>query len=277
MLKKIFPNKLMNFFPRLKTKYYKFIYPNSNNIIVKHRYFMGANLLVVANETVGQQILAGSFESEDIDFFISSIQANDVFFDIGANVGVFSILAKSKVPSCFVHLFEPIPLNCSLIRVSSQINDMQSIYINECVLSDVEKSFSFSKCDDSAFSSINNTGRSKETKKLTVKSTTIDLYTKKHKIKKIDLIKIDVEGAEKLVLDGAKDIFRDSNRKPRLMLIELYDGNLGAFNTSSKEIVNILKEYNYIPFVLIEGEKQIFSQAQHKSIYNIFFELEKNI
>jgi hypothetical protein len=115
-------------------------------------------------------------------------------------------------------------------------------------------------------------GRKLEMEKIQVPITTLDRYVNKMKIKKIDFIKIDVEGAEKLVIEGAVNILSDFILRPKLMMVELYDVNLKAFKTTKKEIIDILRSKNYLPFVLDNGILVGFNPLIHGDKFqNIFF------
>src|SRR3546814_831036 len=58
--------------------------------------FLGTRILVKAREDVGQSMALGSFELDDLKYFFSTIRSDDSIFDIGANVGAYSIpLARS--------------------------------------------------------------------------------------------------------------------------------------------------------------------------------------
>ncbi|MEO7043671.1 MAG: FkbM family methyltransferase, partial [Ferruginibacter sp.] len=85
-------------------------------------------------------------------------------------------------------------------------------------------------------------GKNNETVEVTVLVTTMDNFIKEKNIKKIDLIKIDVEGFEMMVLQGAKETLR--NFKPALF-IELDDANLKKQGDSAEGLCNFLIEYGY--------------------------------
>ena len=93
---------------------------------------------------------------------------------------------------------------------------------------------------------------------------------------RIDIMKIDVEGAEKLVLDGARNILSNNLVKPRLVLMELFDKNFDLFGTSIDDVVNVMKLYKYKAFVIDGNDKSVFCPRHYNKIYNVFFELEGN-
>src|SRR3546814_4407665 len=78
----------------------------------------------------------GSFELDDLKYFFSTIRSDDSIFDIGANVGAYSIPLARSFPKANVFAFEPIPLNYSLILASSRINRVTNLSVFESCISD---------------------------------------------------------------------------------------------------------------------------------------------
>ena len=90
----------------------------------------------------------------------------------------------------------------------------------------------------------------KNFKTLKVKTNTLDNFCKKKKIKKIDILKIDVEGSEFEVLEGSKNILKNTN----IIQLEIYQ-NKKNFYKIRKKIILFLKKYNFE----IVKEKSILS------------------
>jgi FkbM family methyltransferase len=251
--------------------WYKFI-----KIMVVQAEYMGCRILVRAEEDVGIQILAGNYEKNDLLYLLSEIQDGDVFLDIGANIGLFSVVAAKKNSSIKIHAFEPIPVNACLFEASIHLNGIKSIKLNRCCVGNVVGKIEFSLASDSAYSSIHDTGRMPEIDKIITEITILDRYCEINDLKRVDIMKIDVEGAEKLVLDGAQNLFSKHNRKPRLVLMELYDENFKIFNTSIDEVIKVMQHYGYKAFVVEGNQRHDYHSGLYKKYYNVFFECCKS-
>lgn len=263
--------KPSNYLNYLKHRLLNLYYPSNKTKIV-HTHLNGIGMLVRANEDVGKGIINKRFEVEELDFILNWLQEDAVFFDVGANTGLFSLLAAAKSSNIRVYAFDPIKLNTSLLQASIEINSLTNITVNQTCVGDYDGVVEFSISSDSAYSSIKDSGRKSELEKLNLPIIKLDSYIKNNCIKKIDFIKIDVEGAEKLVIEGFINIINDPNLRPKLMMIELYDINLSAFKTSVYEIVDILLSTGYKPYVLVNKKLIDFKKEIHSNLYqNVFF------
>lgn len=142
----------------------------------------------------------GTYEVENLVAFAAAITPGACIYDIGANVGIYTLLAGLRAgPSGKVYAFEPVPRNLHYLRRHINMNKLQNCCIMEVVVSDAEgtQRFSAANWEDSM-------GRLSADGELEVPSVTLDrfIYGEKER-RPPDLIKIDVEGAELLVLQGA--------------------------------------------------------------------------
>ncbi len=263
--------KPKNYINVVKSYFLNFYFPQTKLKIVQTR-FRNVNMLVRANEDVGKAILANNFESQELNFIQNELIDDSVFIDVGANTGLFSLYMASKSKNIKVHAFDPINLNTSLLSASIEMNDFCNVIVNKSCVGDYDGLVEFSISSDSAYSSILDSGRKAEIKKIQIPIIRLDTYIINSKIKKIDVIKIDVEGAEKLVILGASGLFYSHTLRPKLMMIELYDPNLSAFKTSIKEIIELMQLNQYKPYVLMDGALISYDHEAHANkVYNIFF------
>ncbi|MDP2641180.1 MAG: FkbM family methyltransferase [Candidatus Yanofskybacteria bacterium] len=167
------------------------------------------------------------YENEDklIRFFLRAVQPTDVFYDIGASYGFYTYLALEFITEGEVHAFEPLTEVFEFLKHNTQ--EKAQCVLNPCVLSDQEGAVKFYAGYPSGMSSTMVAGVAESNtwnryKKREVVSLTLDSYLKNHR--KPTLIKIDAEGAERLIIKGGRAFFSSSN--PTIMM-EVWGGKKG--------------------------------------------------
>ena len=169
------------------------------------------------------------------------LKEGDVVFDVGANIGEVTFGMSKRVGNLgMIHSFEPEPFIFSKISRNLSLNSFTNIRLNNVALGDIEQEL-FLKAQVE-----NNRGgtriytNSKEGKK--VKVTTLDFYVQQNDLKKLDLIKIDVEGFELKALQGAQEVLQKF--KP-LLFIEVNDNNLKEQSDSAQSLIEFLFKMGY--------------------------------
>lgn len=168
--------------------------------------------------------------------FRRTLSSGAIFVDIGANCGYWSAFAASIVgPMGQIHMFEPVKRYAQFLREMQQCNPTLAFFVNECALGDKCEEAVMEIVTDSAsnFTNFNvNTGSNSLlpgfhrqadhlVRKTTVAVKTLDSYIAESRINidHIALIKIDVEGFEGHVLDGASQFLAHERKVP--LLIEI--------------------------------------------------------
>ncbi|NOK62888.1 MAG: hypothetical protein GFH27_549293n285 [Chloroflexi bacterium AL-W] len=145
------------------------------------------------------------------------LESSQVFVDVGANIGYFSLLAASIVgPNGHVYAFEPNPDNCSLLRFSAAQNHFKHITVYQNAVADVAQTYiletegsngrivSAQQASDTDSFTNNNPTLSKTLPRLYVTSVRLDdVLSELHTI---DVIKIDIEGAEPRAIQGMQEL-----------------------------------------------------------------------
>ncbi len=141
----------------------------------------------------------------------------DVFYDVGANAGFFSLLAAKQVGDAGrVFAFEPLPENLASLREQIAVNSLSHVEIVEGAIGattgTAELSFASGQNSEAHLGSPKSEGESVTT----VPITTLDAFVAAHR--RPTLVKVDVEGAETAVLEGAPRLLADGTT----FLIELH-------------------------------------------------------
>jgi FkbM family methyltransferase len=146
---------------------------------------------------------AGLLDHEPIvrDFLQSHFHPGKVFIDVGANVGAYSLRAAGR--GMLVVAFEPNPENARVLRRNAEINNLP-VDLQEFALG--------SSTGDIKMSLTGPTSRITDEDGVLVAMRTLDSF----KLDKADLLKVDVEGHELDVIEGAVDTLRRLH--PRIMV-----------------------------------------------------------
>ncbi len=166
------------------------------------------NKYIVKPDTGFSSILGG-WEKESQLVYINSIKKGDIIFDLGVNYGIHSMLfSRLTGEAGRVYSFEPLPANIEDLNNHIAANGIKNIKIEEFAISNKEGSVSFKLSSHGGQGSVIGIGReSGET--LDVKTTTLDKFCRENKVVP-DFIKIDIEGAEGLALEGFKEMVNAS-------------------------------------------------------------------
>ena len=157
------------------------------------------------------ECVLGSYEYEKARLFERRVRDSSVVYDIGAHVGFYTLLASELVSAAGkVIAFEPVPRNLKYLKKHLEINHCTNVIIIEAAVSDKSGSSLFSEGSKSS------TGYLSQDGNLNVRTVAIDDLVMSGEIAPPDHIKIDVEGAELLVLKGAE--FTLSSYAPELFL-----------------------------------------------------------
>jgi len=194
-------------------------------------------------------LLHGIYEPEVAAAILAVIHPGDLFLDVGANIGIHSLIAAYH--GARVHAFEPVPRLAKRLKINAAINRLESrITLFEFALSNKEGEAAFyvaSRKDDGSHSLIKGVpATSIET--IIVKTTTLDHHLEKFGRITPALIKIDVEGAESLVLDGANITLTRPERP--ILIIETGDRLAEVIGESARSVLGRLFDRNFRVFRL---------------------------
>ena len=203
-------------------------------------------------------------ERKIIEDVVHQISENDVFYDIGANVGLDSCLIGSATENSEIYPFEPHPTNVESLKRNLQLNNVDC-QIFQLALSDEEGEFELSSEGSEAGlgeHSLDTSG-SESTVPVTVRQ--LDKLRKEQNIPIPTVVKIDVEGAEMNVLRG----FKQSISNCRVVYCEIHPQSLPNFDSTSEQVHDYFEQYDFV----LEKE---FKFSEHSSGYMAKFK-NKNI
>ncbi|MGE5478800.1 MAG: FkbM family methyltransferase [Chloroflexota bacterium] len=174
------------------------------------------------------------------------VKQDDVVIDIGANVGYLSlILSKLTGPAGKVFAFEPEPNNFKAFIKNIDLNGFTNIIPSQSAISDIKgvlKLFLASGNNRGMHSTIFDE-KTLSADFVETPSLPLDDFVQENDLKKLDLVKIDVEGAELQVLKGMNKTL--NTLRPKI-IIELNDDAQKANNYSNTQLIKYISEtFNY--------------------------------
>lgn len=223
------------------------------------------------NSAVGKQLFFGKFEVGEMDFFKSVLKPGNTVLDIGANAGIYSLIASRIVgPTGHIYAFEIGPNEIKMFQNNVAKNNAKNITLLEYAVSNKTGQAEFALSQDGAMNSLAKNDHPEQiiSKWLTVNTITLNDAVKEYDIKHIDVIKIDVEGAEKLVFEGGLEtMFR---WMPKYILFEASNLTSQAFGYDVLTFIKYLKNNNFLVYVLNGSSLVIFNSNDqyHLEQYN---------
>lgn len=187
---------------------------------------------------------AEHYEPAVFDYLKAKIQPGAVVLDVGAHVGLFSVLlARWAGPGGHVFAFEPTPVTRAALSDHLTLNRVANqVTVCPFAVSDKEGSsfvYTVSNSPENTLSPIH--GRLTNASAVAIEMTTIDAFCAARKISPT-LIKIDIEGFELHALRGAK---RTLIRHRSLVVAEMHPMNWPEIGVSREQVIEVLNDVNY--------------------------------
>lgn len=235
---------------------------------VVYKWIENSKFIARTGETgVTGNIYWGLHEFSDMAFLLHVLREDDVFADVGANVGTYTILASSVV-GARSYCFEPVPSTFERLLANIRINGMEDkVFSMNLALGNSKGVLQFSSDQNCT-----NHVVAKNESLLNVIS--VDVSTLDEEMQDPPfLMKIDVEGYETPALDGAKLILE--NHKLCAVIIEL-NGSGNRYGYEEAKIITKMsnygfKTYSYDPIqrVLVDLEGKSLPEGNTIFIRNI--------
>lgn len=205
----------------------------------------------------------GEYEPAITNLFKEIIKPGDVCLDIGANIGWFTTLFQKLVgEKGEVHAFEPVPPTFEKLKRNIKLNEPPAnVTANNLALGDVEKQIdlhifpnlphghaSISTFDQEDFVSYSSP------------MITLDAYLSAQKIDNVNLVKMDIEGAELMMLKGASKLFSQKNLP--VLEIEMALATTKGFGYLPNDLIEYIRAQADYNFFAIDEKHFTIQQIQ---------------
>lgn len=233
----------------------------------------GSHFAYPLDSVIGFMLYAGVFEAGEVRFVVERLRPGGVFLDVGANAGLYSVLAAKRVgPGGRVIAFEPAQANVELLKRNIEMNALSNVTIISKAVGDKVGQCQFAVSRDGAMNSLAQTGHpgQKIENWQTIEMTTLDAALQELKLPRIDFIKIDVEGAEKLVFEGARETLTAFPNA--VILFEAANIAATSFNYTAKSLLAELQRQGFALSCFDGAEKKALANLEDprigREVYN---------
>jgi FkbM family methyltransferase len=197
----------------------------------------------------------GAYERDECRYWARLAERSATIFDIGANVGLYSLVAASSNPSARIHAFEPTSHLVRKIETNIALNRFQNILVNALGVGSTSGRGHLHEClgNEGSNEGMNYvSGSNLESKPgIEVPMVTLDDYCQAQKINQIDLMKVDIEGGEYDAFAGARNLLAEG--RISCIFVELMEWAAVRYGRTTAAIKSLLHDAGYQMFFLNDG------------------------
>jgi FkbM family methyltransferase len=218
----------------------------------------------------------GYYDYPIISKLCRSLQSEWVVFDVGANVGFYTIPFGKRLSSLNgkVYAIEPVPSNSERLSNAVKLNHLESTVLVQSIALGDEEGIMSMWVEATNNASTGNAGlirgnvdANPETdRKIKVQIKTLDNFAQEQQIISCNLIKIDIEGAEVMFLKGGINFI--TKHRP-IIYGEFNTYFMHKFGYSFLDVINILKPLGYEYFKEIKDGNFVKISQPHAEVENV--------
>ena len=186
------------------------------------------------------RITTYGYELEYLRAMMDALRADDVLYDVGANIGLVALHAAHR---CRTVAFEPDPGFFARLTRNAQLNPKVAVELLFAAITDRSGTVTL-YTDGTGRNSPSLKQQRGEKHAVEVTGHTLDQLATRGTLPVPTVIKLDIEGAEVLALRGARHLLNGPDA-PRLLFLEVHDTYLPAFNSSADEVLGIVRSAGY--------------------------------
>jgi len=204
--------------------------------------------------SVSPAILKGEYEKLETVLVKKLVKEGMAVCDIGAHIGYYSLLFSRLVGKHGrVFAFEPDPVNFQILKKNKSVNKLNNLILNKTAVSDTTGRTKLFLCQSN--SGDHRIYDTKENRKfLYTKVTTLDNYFRNFD-RKIDLIKMDIQGAEMSAFRGMLNCIKKN--KEIIIITEFWPHGLKSFGFDPNNFLQLLNQYGFKIFNINEKKRRV--------------------
>ncbi len=192
-------------------------------------------------------------QQDDVRVFVSLLRPGMVVVDVGANIGMYTMLsARTVAPGGKVFAFEPVPHVYERLRANLALSGIGNATPHPIALSDNTGTASFYLGRNDSMGSL---CRAQTAETIEVPTETLDGFLERNGLTRVDAVKIDAEGAEMHIIRGMRRLLGRPNRP--ILFVEHNDTALRAAGSSAEELFSTIVGYGYDPHLVKDGRLEL--------------------
>lgn len=260
-------------FPRRGLKYFISLMKHTGIYGKTFHKKMPGNFYMHLNpsEHIQQQLFwYGNYESEVGELLKKIISPGDVFLDVGANIGYFSLMVAKNEPSSTVFAFEPASHLFEKLENHIRDNYLKNIFAIHAAAGENDETgiLFLADVENEGMSSLkepeNYSGKKEE-----IKIISLDNWMNRSALENISLIKMDVEGSELAALKGMKNIIDEFHP---LIISEINPQTLSLFGLKSEDIYKFIYGLGYEIYLIEKsGNLKRYVKPEPEKAGNVLF------
>jgi len=206
-------------------------------LLLSHHFHLDRNILIY-----------GDYDHDLHLLFEARIKPGMTALDVGSNLGEMALhLAHLVGPTGTVHAFEPMPAAFARLHNHIEKNQLAATLRSwNLALSnatgEMQMTIPSPTADNQGLGSIANPAIAAAAETITVPTQTLDDFVAQQQIKKIDFIKLDIQGAEWFFLEGAQQTLK--THRPEIAM-EISPTDLAQINKSSRDLLHLVASLGY--------------------------------
>jgi FkbM family methyltransferase len=254
--------RIISFLPkRLQFRMAKMLYDYESDTvkgidIVAPLQDNGQICYVNTKDLIGWKIFFfGEYETGTNNVIEKYVKSGDTVIEAGANIGSETIILSRLVGKGHVYGFEPNPYTFERLKINKTINELTNADVYDYALGEKDSTIHFNIypkgfCNAGMSSKYESTPK---TKKIEVTQRTLDSFVREKNIAKVDFIKMDIQGAEMDLIQGAANTI--AQHKPIIFTeaLEIYN--------NTKQLYETLKGYGYSVYYIEDNHTAIMASA----------------
>ena len=226
----------------------------------------GIRMRLHFDSELARLIYCDDFERTERLFLDTFLKRGDIFVDVGANIGLFSLIAARRVGSSGkVYAFEPAQISYQRLKENVALNAFRNVQCFQSALSDESGEFPFYNLEDGfdAWNSFVHPDAGKSFTKAFTQCVKWDQFARHHHlVGKVAMMKIDVEGWEIRVLRGGYETF--SRDDAPLLQVEFTEEAAASAGSSCRELYHTLEALGYTMFTYHHQRRELHHDPLRK-------------